>query len=572
MKTHIKYNRFFAYSEEHNKYFHTEFNDNINIIYGKNTSGKSTLIQAINYTFGINDENHKLSEVLSENVVFRLDFQIKKTSIENITIIRDTDFIFIIRKGIPIKKFLGINGNKSEEHKQLKKYLAELFGFNLFLESKGDYKLGSIESMFLPYYVAQDYGWVLTLKSFRGLDYFRNFKFDYYDYYLGINNKYDREEKQRLEAEKQKLENDIKFLSKTEKGKDELYLSKLKDEAFLNKSAEYIEQYKNEKNTLIQNEKEYLVLCNKIKLLEEHRKVLLAVNRNITEEKPLKDNCPTCKQSLPNSIEKVYEYYQDVDDTKEQLKANKKEISKKIGLLNSLKKDINDLRTLINEKYSILKDYQIDNLSVSTWLDNKVNVRLSNKIISQIGEIEIELIGINEELAKFKTNEEIKSERNKIELSFSNLFRSNLKELKVKIFKDDYSLYSNKLFPQQGVELLKTLLAYYFSFNTIIKRTAYVHRLPFVMDAIFKEDVDEDNKKLILKFIYEHYPKDTQLIFSLAESKENKKTAIDYNIEHFNSKAKLIKINTLKKRAFLSDFKKEFEEIKKETLELIEMY
>lgn len=54
MKTIIEYDRFFAFSEKTNKCFHAKFEKGINLIYGKNTSGKSTLIQAINYTFGIN--------------------------------------------------------------------------------------------------------------------------------------------------------------------------------------------------------------------------------------------------------------------------------------------------------------------------------------------------------------------------------------------------------------------------------------------------------------------------------------------------------------------------------------
>jgi AAA15 family ATPase/GTPase len=51
MKTTIEYKSFFAYSESQNKCFYTSFEPNLNLIYGKNTSGKSTLIQAINYIF-----------------------------------------------------------------------------------------------------------------------------------------------------------------------------------------------------------------------------------------------------------------------------------------------------------------------------------------------------------------------------------------------------------------------------------------------------------------------------------------------------------------------------------------
>ena len=127
-----------------------------------------------------------------------------------------------------------------------------------------------------------------------------------------------------------------------------------------------------------------------------------------------------------------------------------------------------------------------------------------------------------------------------------------------------------KLFPQQGVELLKTLLAYYFAFNRIIEQTVYVHRLPFVLDAVFKEDIDDANRAIILDFIEKHKPTDTQIIFSIAQSKNNLKTAVDYNKLHFNNSAKLIEIDIKSERAFLSDFKVEYEAIKDETLELID--
>ncbi|QYS89036.1 hypothetical protein [Flavobacterium davisii] len=138
--------------------------------------------------------------------------------------------------------------------------------------------------MFLPYYVAQDYGWVLALKSFRGLDFFKNFKYDYYDYYLGILNEYDRVEKQNLEKEKKELENQIKFLTNVEQQKDELKLSKLIDESFISKSIEYLETYKKNKEELIQKEKEYLLKCNELTFNEERLKVLKKVNTSLKKK------------------------------------------------------------------------------------------------------------------------------------------------------------------------------------------------------------------------------------------------------------------------------------------------
>lgn len=65
----VEYNNFFAYSSKGRKYFNTIFHKGVNIVHGKNTSGKSTFIQALLYTFGINDEKRKLAEILNEGVI-----------------------------------------------------------------------------------------------------------------------------------------------------------------------------------------------------------------------------------------------------------------------------------------------------------------------------------------------------------------------------------------------------------------------------------------------------------------------------------------------------------------------
>lgn len=339
---------------------------------------------------------------------------------------------------------------------------------------------------------------------------------------------------------------------------------------FIRKSSEYIDTYKKDKGELIKKEKGYLILCNEVKYLEERLNITRRIKKVTTEKGPFNNDCPTCHQKLPSTIEKIYEYYQDADDTDSQLEKIKNKIKDKTGAIHSIQKNIEVLRNTISDKYSILNNYQVDNLTINTWISNKANVQLSNMVLKRIGEIEIKLQGTMSNLKRFKSDSDVKQERGKKDSLFKDCFNNYLCQLNVKGFNEDYSLYKMKLFPQQGVELLKTLLAYYFSFNKIIKQTAYVHRFPFVMDAIFKEDVDEGNRALILKFIYEHMPNDTQIIFSIAESKENNKTAKEYNKEYLNDKAHLILINKEEERAFLSDYKHEFDDIKNETLQLME--
>lgn len=575
MKAIIEYENFFAFSENSNKYFNTPFSKGMNIVHGKNTSGKSTLLQAMLYTFGINDEKLKLNELLSERVIFRLDFILKKETNEKISILRDEDFLVIKRQDSPSITFTGISGDRSVEHIKLKQFLGDMFGFDLYLESSGSYSPASIEAMFLPYYIAQDVGWVYKHKSFRGLDFVKNFKFDFFDYYLGISNDFDRDEKKRLEKEKSDLENENKFLSNIGEKKDELKLSKMKDEVFVVKSIEYIEPYKINKGELIELEKKYLDSCNKLAFLEQRKLILNRIKRALNKQKPVEGECPACKQDMPSDLVKIYSHLQDINDTTAQLQEIKKEIDKLKeikGTINSLIKNISNKRKIVAKEYDELTKYNVDNLTYNSWIENKVNVQLSEKLLIKLGENTLKLNHIIGQLSEFKTDVQVKKERVKYSYMFKELFEKALSDLGVKKFENNkfYLLYDIPAFPKQGVELLKTLLSYCFSFNKIIKNTPYVHRFPFMLDAIFEGDLDEENKENILKFIYKNKPKDTQIIFSIADSKQNYIPVETYNKNYLNDEAKLICLGeNNKERAFLSPYEGQHKEYLKETLTIL---
>ncbi|MDD2906762.1 MAG: hypothetical protein PHC74_10710 [Sulfurimonas sp.] len=324
MKSILKYKSFFAYSENAKKYFFTEFSDGVNIIYGRNTSGKSTLIQAILYTFGINDVKTQLSEIKSENPIFRLDCELKQDNkIINLVIIRDDENIYIKKDDEAVKSFFGIGGNNAAEHSKLKEYLHNLFGFNLLLQQKDTMTKASIETMFLAYYIAQSTGWVYLRKSFGGLEFYKNFKNDYLDYYLGIENNIDRLDKQRLEKEKETYSNEIKFLSEIETNNDDLVLTQLMDENFKNKAKSYIEEYQTKQDTLMEKEKEYINKCNELSFYTTRLGVLKKVKGNHKKQNPENGNCPVCKNQLTFSIEAVYDYQQDMNDTETQIQKMK---------------------------------------------------------------------------------------------------------------------------------------------------------------------------------------------------------------------------------------------------------
>ena len=132
MNTYLKINNILVYSESNETCFFTDFKDNLNVIYGKNTAGKSTLIQLILYAFGINDNKIKLIEILSEEIFVRVDCEIKKNGKnENYVFIRQDETLLVKDSNDKIIRFNGINSDNSAEHIKLKHYFREQFNFEL---------------------------------------------------------------------------------------------------------------------------------------------------------------------------------------------------------------------------------------------------------------------------------------------------------------------------------------------------------------------------------------------------------------------------------------------------------
>ncbi|WP_279502778.1 hypothetical protein [Aeromonas veronii] len=132
--------------------------------------------------------------------------------------------------------------------------------------------------------------------------------------------------------------------------------------------------------------KKYLLTCNKITLLEEHRKVLLRVRRSLQSDILSDTKCPTCSHELRHSIEDTYNHFQNLNDTEKQLaelKVNLKELKDNQGILNSIMNSMAEKRTVIEKDYYELLDYKVDNVTFATWLKNKVNVEMSDEIMKK---------------------------------------------------------------------------------------------------------------------------------------------------------------------------------------------
>ena len=581
----INFKSLFVYSEDKEVYFYHRFNKRVNIVSGCNTSGKSTLIQSFLYALGINDIKEKLSEILDMQPVFRLDFTLRnEDELTNYILIRDDGTIYLKKNNERLISFYGVGANTGRERTKFKNYLSNIFGFNMYVEYRGDYITAPLEAFYLPYYVSQSVGWVYLQESFSNFQFYKDFRRDYLDYYLGISTNWDREELIVLNKQRNELNTEIKLLN-NQKSNTNFEIAKNVDEAFGAEAQEYINDYVELYRKLQEARTNLIKNANQLAIYENHLKIVRKTKSNIKYQKfDSIDSCPACLQTLHYSLERIYEYHQKKNDNlkiEEYLKDNLKVCQSKI---NSHRSKIEELEGNIQKRYSVLENIKHLDINYNTWIEIKADARQYNSLTENIFELNSKLEDTKKKLKRFDETE-IDSLRFQKAKKFSRLFKKALSDLDVKPLEEDryLDIYRINSFPYQGVELHSTMLAYHLCFNKVISDTDGVHRLPLLLDGVLKEDIDPSSLVKIFDFIGKNLPKDTQSFISVSDYRASKdkidgsEVAMRFAVEdikkdYFDEESEIIYISdSKKKRAFLSQFLDKKLDIYQDTINILSM-
>lgn len=423
-----------VYSPDLDKGFYTEFSNSVNIVHGRNTSGKSTLIQSIIYAMGVNDSKDNLNDINKANVFFRLDCELYDGRESCRLIFVRSDDTLILKKGAEHPaRFDGVNSNNSYEYGRYKKTFSEIIGFSLALQKQSELVSAPLEAAFLPYYISQSVGWVYIRESIGDYRFYKDFKFDYLDYYCGISSASDRIKKYGLEVEKKELAFELKQLDSYEARDEGLRVSKILDERFKGEAVGFLEGYQALNKELFSEESKHTALCNKIGMLKGRQKVLSQVITNIKTQRPKIDQCPTCEQNLPGDLKDIYYYSQDVNDAIKESERVKDDIKRSVSALNSAEKAVSALRVKIEKDYGVLRRLKAENITFDSWVDHNVNLRLLKNISIKKVSCEKRMGELNGELEGIGGGVDVELERRRKEGAFLTIFKAKADSLSVKL-------------------------------------------------------------------------------------------------------------------------------------------
>lgn len=481
-----------------------EFSPNANIITARlNTQGKSCLLKSIYYTLGLDIRTFK-PDWQQKKKMFKLYYEHNN---KQGTIIRYNNRIWVDENP------------QSLNLKEYSKWLSTLLGLEIKLNEKETNEYVDVyPSVYsLPFYVDQDNSWAGAIYRNVAME-LGQYNSAYipkslFEYMFKMSN----EEIMRKEDEKQEYSTEKGVLTTRKNAIQELkdkFILETEPISFNEEEAkEHIQRYLHyaqkiskkiqESKNEIYNEE---IKLDKLRLeLAELSEILDSIN---SEYKNIKTKCKYCNAELAieQSIQrlKLSNNYYDIGLRKEKLK---QDIQKREATINrllyeklGLENDYNDLMKIaeIKQKEYTLNDY-IENKAKSITKDNYYKVE--DRLNLDISKLDDKINRIQKEIRELKNAQ--KSLTENISETFEDL-KTYLNAQFPSVYMEQHSFMDFKVINNSGAtKNAEYFMLYMIYLNLLIEYS--IVKMPFGLDSVIKDEVDEDNKnkfyELIEKYI-----------------------------------------------------------------------
>lgn len=512
-------------SQKEKKAKKIEFDRHRTLIYGKNHTGKSSLIKSIYWTFGAEPLfNVKFK---GANITSLVKFEL------------DNDKYQILRDG---KRFSVYDEHNNQlgvfdsVTKELAPFLSNLFDFKpLFQSQNSGFIIPPPAYLLLPFYVDQDESWSKSWSSFKSLQQIKDYRNQCINYHSGIRpNKYYQTKKeidvflQAIEEtdKEQKLTGKIleDVKSKLSQTQFNINIEDFKEEITellteLEKLKKKEEKLKSDLQDLYHLKASYDAQINIVKqaILESHKDLEFA-----SDKLPEVIGCPTCGAEYENSFTERFEIAQDEQKSKDlliELNKEAKEIENKIisesEKLSSTSSELRRIDQILEEKKGDLK--------LKDVIESSGKNQIKSIFTERYSELQKTLVENTLEKEKLEVKlKELESKKRKKEIVsfYKSTMTSFLKKLDVhSLTEDDYKTILTKIEAKEtGSSRPRALIAYYFTFFHLMKKYSSTTYFPLVVDSPNQQDQDVEHIDKIMTFIQNNQPKESQLILGLAET------------------------------------------------------
>ena len=501
-----------------------EINPHRTVIYGKNDTGKSSLIKSIYEAFGANPRKSNPKWVNLSPIILVAFFV--------------DDVKYVIVKDYKTYAIFDSNDNIlglfNSVTNGLGPFLADLFDFKIKLPDRNNNIITPPPAYcFLPFYIDQDSSWQEPWVSFKNLSQIKKYKDPISYYHTGIRpNEYyiTKSEIDQHQVTINELESEKKLAQNM--------LKKVKDQLEQVDFSFNMDDFKEEIKELLVESQELKKAQGRLKtkLVDFHnlktncetqieitKKALNEVRKDYQHATfyQISDHidCPTCGAVYENSFEERFEIAQDEDKCKELLV----ELSRELTELNAHIQKTNQAYTNNNEeivKVETVLEKKRGEIKLRDIIENEGKRELKKVFDENINSLKEEIFDLTYQINQL--NDKLKGIENKERKSeileyYRRNVRTHLRDLDVWSISEDDMKSINSSIPETGSTLPRALISYYFSILKTINKYGTSTFCPIIIDSPNQQAQDTGHIDLIYNFILKNQPKDSQMILGVEE-------------------------------------------------------
>ncbi|ESP90519.1 ATP-binding protein [Pseudoalteromonas luteoviolacea] len=496
-------------SRRDKKGFSFEFSPTVNMIFGDNDTGKSSLIKALYFTLGGDCRIDK--DWKDDDIITKVCISVKGKSY---TFVRHNKRISIFSNSDDTKPIV-----TSSHMSAIADKVREIFDFNLQLSYKktGKQSQANPACLYLPFYIDQDNGWHTVLSSFLGLAMYDDWQKNSLQFHSGMKPKEYYElvgEIKTIQLELEELSATLTVVLAAKKRFEESFGRVLFDI-----DIEYYQDLLNK----------FLAKCQELN--EEESEFRLKLLSLLSNRDSIANEIDICRGLIENfddyTTNDAAEKYHMFENREQILEILPQMYDEKQGLddqINSIKEELRQSQTLSSELNSMMKEVRGE-LTLQDVIKSQASKEVEFTFDEQIKSLH-EKIGSKttalEALIK-RQNEFTDKKRTQ---SINDDFKSYLSMAQEKLGIGSPIIapliqYGKITKSKTGSRSPRSIFAYHYGLLKTMEKHSSVNMLPIVIDSPKQQDLDTEGTEKLIALCTEDLGRNNQVIIGAVSLESN---------------------------------------------------